>query len=60
LEFDGQGFKLYPLSEQYPNSLPTIFSGQTGTTGMTIEGDLLKWESPDNVPIYWFGRSSRL
>lgn len=52
-----KGFNLYDLSEQYPNSLAQIFSGQEGTPGMTIEDGLLKWTSPkDNVPISWFGR----
>lgn len=51
-----QGFKLYPLSEQYPNSLAQIFSGQVGTTGMAIVDGLLKWEAPDEVPVYWVGK----
>lgn len=57
-DFD-MGFKLYDLSEQYPNSLAQIFSGQDGTPGMTIEDGLLQWTSPnDNRPISWFGKFS--
>lgn len=49
------GFKLYDLSEQYPNSLAQIFSGQEGTPGMAVDDGLLKWNSPDGVPVSWFG-----
>jgi len=51
-----QGFKLYPLSNQYPNSIAQIFSGQVGTPGMAIVDGLLKWEAPDQVPVYWVGK----
>jgi hypothetical protein len=54
-----QGFKLYELSEQYPSSIAQIFSGQAGTPGMAVEDGLLVWNSPDNVPVSWFGRFSR-
>jgi hypothetical protein len=50
-----QGFKLYELSEQYPSSIAQIFSGQAGTPGMAVEDGLLVWNSPDNVPVSWFG-----
>jgi hypothetical protein len=51
-----QGFRLYPLSDQYPNSLAQIFSGQVGTRGMAIVNGLLEWEAPDQVPVYWVGK----
>lgn len=51
------GFKLYDLSEQYPSSLAQIFSGQEGTPGMAVEDGLLKWNSPDGIPVSWFGKS---
>lgn len=51
-----QGFKLSNLSEQYSNSLATIMSGQDGTPGMAVEDGLLVWNSPDGVPISWFGK----
>lgn len=52
-----QGFKLSELSEQYPNSLAQIMSGQDGTPGMAVEDGLLVWNSPDGVPVSWFGKS---
>lgn len=57
LNFDEstKGFKLYDLSQQYPNSIAQIFSGQEGTHGMVIEDGLLKWHSPDDQAISWFG-----
>jgi hypothetical protein len=54
-----QGFKLYEPSAQYPTSIVQIFSGQAGTPGMAVDGGLLVWNSPDNVPISWFGESTR-
>jgi hypothetical protein len=54
-----QGFKLYELSEQYPSSIAQIFSGQAGTPGMAVEDGLLVWNSPDNVPVSWFGKFSK-
>lgn len=51
-----QGFVLYPLSQQYPNSIAQIFSGQTGTKGLYVdEAGLLQWQAPDGVPITWEG-----
>jgi len=55
-----QGFKVYELSEQYPNTIAQIFSGQDGTSGMAVEDGLLVWNSPDGVPITWFGKSSEV
>jgi hypothetical protein len=51
-----QGLVVYEPSEQYPNSIAQIFSGQEGTAGMAVEDGLLKWNSPDGVPTSWFGK----
>jgi hypothetical protein len=53
---DPKGFKMHDLSNKFPNSLPEIYSGQDGTPGIAVENGLLKWNSPDGVPISWFGR----
>ncbi|KAF2723899.1 hypothetical protein K431DRAFT_282591 [Polychaeton citri CBS 116435] len=49
-----QGFVLYPLTQQYPESIAQIFSGQTGTKGIYVdENGLVQWQAQDGVPIVW-------
>lgn len=51
-----QGFQLIELSDDAPNAIPQIMSGQDGTPFITVdENNLLGWHSPDGVAISWFG-----